>query len=572
MSLSYGKPSPSPVQKATKPIKGGAAVFRVIIFSSAPPQSVARLASRIHREVPEAGICGILYERRAPEGLLKRTIDLLRDFREWAFVSYAIARAFRLLMKALADMGTLVLRLIHSTPARPNGPTHFGLDELTHFCNTIGCPLLVTTEIHSPEGIGFVRRQQPDLGIVYGAGTIRPELFNIPQEGSINTHKGMQLDCHGAGPVGMWELLNGQREIGISVRRVKEKLDAGTVIHARTIPIEPFDTLTSLALKAALVGNDLVVLSVADFARGRVREKPQTENGCMFKVLKAQQLARYQKQIALARTRYKPQRSRPVWKLLLRTLLFGPLVVLRNWFRRLRRSFPVVILYHHLVSDRPHYMGISTESFLRQVKFLQKHYRIASLREAIEMLNNNKVDSPTVVLTFDDGYQDNYINLRAVTEETGIPVTLFICTQAVTNQEEFDHDLKQGHRHFLPLTWEQVRYLSRNGFEIGSHTRSHFDCGSTDPAALQKEIVGSKNDLEHRLGQAVKFFSFPWGKPANMSSMAIELARKTYDYVFSTSGGANFFSRREKLWHLQRCAHPRDSWELELALQSVLEF
>ena len=57
----------------------------------------------------------------------------------------------------------------------------------------------------------------------------------------------------------LWEMLDGQREIGVTVHEVEEKLDAGAVINAQTIPIEPFDNLTSLALKAHVVANDLLV-------------------------------------------------------------------------------------------------------------------------------------------------------------------------------------------------------------------------------------------------------------------------------------------------------------------------
>ncbi|MGH9805494.1 MAG: polysaccharide deacetylase family protein, partial [Candidatus Acidiferrales bacterium] len=228
-------------------------------------------------------------------------------------------------------------------------------------------------------------------------------------------------------------------------------------------------------------------------------------------------------------------------------------------------------LYHHLVADRPHPLGIPTEKFLRQMEFLRQHYKLVGLGEAIDLLRRGEVKAPTVVLTFDDGYQENFINLRAVAEATSIPLTLFVCTQLAGTQQEFEHDHKRGVRQMSPLTWEQIEYLSRDGFEIGSHTRTHFDCGSIDGPALESEIAGSKADLEeHGLGP-VRFFSFPWGHPANMSPPAMELARSNYPYVFSACGGANFPSQNHNNWHLRRCAHPNDLWELELTLQSVLE-
>jgi hypothetical protein len=95
--------------------------------------------------------------------------------------------------------------------------------------------------------------------------------------------------------------------------------------------------------------------------------------------------------------------------------------------------------------------------------------------------------------------------------------------------------------------------------------------GLADLVTLRDEIVGSKSDLEQHVGREVRCFSFPWGKPAHVSPTAVELAQATYSYVFSAYGGTNVPSRKGKLWHLRRCGHGLDLWQLELALQSVLK-
>jgi peptidoglycan/xylan/chitin deacetylase (PgdA/CDA1 family) len=216
-------------------------------------------------------------------------------------------------------------------------------------------------------------------------------------------------------------------------------------------------------------------------------------------------------------------------------------------------------------------MGIPTDLFLQQVLFLKDHYRIVSLKDAVAMLDAGRVEAPTVVLTFDDGYRDNYLTLRAVAEATGVPITLFVCPEKIETQREFEHDLKEGRSGFLPLTWEQLKVLDREGFEIGSHTRSHLDCGTTDGSLLQSEIVGAKADLEARLGHDVSTFSFPWGLGPNMSSEARELATQSYSHVCSAYGGVNRCSPMPDA-DIRRCPHPDNLWELELTLQSILDF
>jgi peptidoglycan/xylan/chitin deacetylase (PgdA/CDA1 family) len=260
-----------------------------------------------------------------------------------------------------------------------------------------------------------------------------------------------------------------------------------------------------------------------------------------------------------------------VLKLLARSLCLLPYAVVRNWRRRTRRSFPVVILYHHLVADRSHSDGITTDAYAAHVAYLRKHYRIVSLSEAVELLRSGHVDVPTVVLTLDDGYADNFLGLRAIVEQSGVPVALFVSTEQVRERREFAHDVSANLRGFFPLTPEQIVHMNESGFEIGSHTQSHFDCGSSDFAALRREIVESKADLEAWLDEPQRFFAFPWGQPANMSAAAVEIAHTTYPYVLSAYGGHNVPKAGARWWHLRRCPHPNSLWELELQVQSLLE-
>ncbi len=545
---------------------------RVVVFSSQPPRAVARLVSRINREVPEARVTGIVYERRPREVFQKRIIAVLYSLHEWTFVRYACARLVRWVRILIARIGETLLRLITACPPRPNPNTRLGLKELGDFCQGLDCSLLVTTDLDSSQVTEFVRALQPDLGVIYGARILKSELFDAPRLGSINLHKRKLPDYRGEGPVGLWELLDGRKEIGITVHRVEPEPYTGAIVAAAEMPIDAFDTLTSLGLKAALIGDDLLVRAVTAYGGGQVVEKAQEGPSRTFEAPKPHYLWLHEKQITSHRPQYRSQRGRPAWNLLLRTIVLGPYVTIRNWSRRLRGGFPVIVLYHHLVTDRPHHLGISTERFLKQVQFLQTHYKIASLNEATQMLNMNTVRVPTVVLTFDDGYECNFINLRAVAEEAGFAATLFVTTQHVSSRKEFAHDLGRGQENFRPLSWEQVEGLSRNGFEIGSHTRSHFDCGSTDPVALQSEIQGSKADLESHLKRPVRFFSFPIGKPSNMSAPAVELAKSTYAYLCSTCHGPNFAPQGKEFFHVLRCSHPNNIWELELMVQSVLEF
>ncbi|MBI1735261.1 MAG: polysaccharide deacetylase family protein, partial [Candidatus Rokubacteria bacterium] len=443
-------------------------------------------------------------------------------------------------------------------------------EDLATACAALDCRVLVTEDCHGPEALEFVRSLGPDLGLVYGTRILKRELFGIPRLGSINIHKRKVPDYRGGGPVGLWELLDGAPEIGVTVHGVVEQVDAGAIIHAETIPIHDHDTLTSLALKAHVVGNDLLVRAVADYARGTVQPQVQEGQGRTFRSPAPPQLMRLEKELAARRPAFRAERSRPIPKLLVRTVLGLPIAAIRNRIRRRRGQFPVTILFHHIVGDRPHPFAISTEHFLKHVEFLRRHYDVVSLAEAIDLLKTNRVTAPTVVLTIDDGYQDNFLPLRAIRERVDVPITLFVSTEHVGKGTEFAHDVASGRHGFAPLTWAQLAQLRREGVEIGSHTRTHFDCGSSDAVALHGEIVGSSQDLETELGEPATLFAFPFGLPANISPEAMRLATSTYGWVLSAYGGSNFASA-PRANHLRRWAYRNDLWELELLLQSLLE-
>jgi peptidoglycan/xylan/chitin deacetylase (PgdA/CDA1 family) len=253
-------------------------------------------------------------------------------------------------------------------------------------------------------------------------------------------------------------------------------------------------------------------------------------------------------------------------------ILCSPYVIARNWYRRWTGRFPIIFLFHHLVSNRSHRMAISTEKFLRQVEFLQRHYRIVSLSEALEIVRSGICKVPTVCLTFDDGYEDNFVYLRAVAEALGIPVALFLCTKPIESRKEFAHDLKKGITGFHALGWNQIRYWRGDRVEFGSHTRSHVDCGTSDVRVLQDELAGARDDMTAQLAAPPRFFAFPWGREINMSREALRIATSLYDCSFSTISCANFPKKGVALRFAGRKPLPPRVWELELTVQSIFDF
>ena len=545
--------------------------FRVIILSSKPPAQVVRIVERIREELPEVTDIAILFEPLVGKPFGKRVRRILGRLSNPQYLAFGFDRVIRMLGSPFLRLANTLLRIVHASPRNLNPRLAETLDDLRDFTKKNGIAFQITNDFHSEASLAFVRDFHPDLGVAFGTRILKSALYEIPRLGSINVHKRKVPDYRGGGPVGLWELLEGKNEIGITVHKVTKELDAGPVLLETTLRIDPYDRMESLALKAAVVGNDLLLQAIRDMVYGTVAPHEQTGKARTFRNPSKEQLNVYRRELEKSLPQFKRKQTRPVWKLALRSIVLFPYVTFRNWTYRSRQSFPVIILYHHLITDKPHHLGLPTSEFVKQVAYLKKHYHIASLPEAMQMLETGRVKAPTVVLTFDDGYAENYINLRSVTEEYRFPVFLFISTEHMRSQTGFGHDLRRSQIGFSPLTWEQVSELHRAGYGFGSHTRTHFDCGSTDEVALKSEIVDSKSELENHLGKPVDCFSFPWGMPANMSEPAKKLALQTYSYSYAAAGGVNIpgTSTRQIL---RRCDHPTYLWDLELLLQSVLEF
>jgi peptidoglycan/xylan/chitin deacetylase (PgdA/CDA1 family) len=524
--------------------------LRLAIISSVPPAQLHHLLRRILSDLPEVRIAGVFQLPLIPnEGIGK---ELLKEVGQ-------LRHRFRAARSAACHR---VLRWFHAAE-NPTNPNIVSLCELKNFCvaNDIPCQVRDNLPKISEVSKAFeVHGPAADLTLFYGEFDSAYMAFVTRTQRCVTLRQNVTMLSPAIG--------NGLSMNRIQIHRVLSDGKLGEALSQRAWAVEPFDTPVSIELKARLLGIDCLieVIRTEGAGTGLLVQSITTNHRASGNGLNGSSPSRHL--AVAARQRFKPNFGRPWYKLAVRLLAYPALRIRNRRFARLKR-FPIVILFHHVITDRPKSLGISTEQFLNHVRFLKKHYRIASLPEAIEMLHKEEVPQPTVVLTFDDGYQDNFLCLRAVAEAENVPITLFVCTKKVEEQAAFQHDLDRGELTFPALSWDQVRFLDRHQVTIGSHTQTHLDCACTDEEVLRREIVGSLEDLRRELGHEVPFFSFPKGKPQNMSTPARAIAGRVYPYLFSAHGGVNH-APLTRATILKRCDHPDSLLELELLLQSVL--
>lgn len=531
---------------------------RVLLVSNVRPSRTWNFANRVLREVPGAQIHGVVQSPMRSIPLIQQMIAKGKT-REISRTSGRWSNARSLFSSFVERIGRWFFWFVHGCPAFPNNST-FTVKRLKQECARAGWVLTVTDE-DKKAGLAGVSLKGIDLTIVLGEFSSPPEFEESASSGCI---RACTRRLGSSGQSGCDAL--------ISIEHLAPGTSGPSLIFSQLLPWEPLDGPLGSTLKADLITDDLLLQTagslLASNSEAASTDVPNWANRILAPSL-SQLRNGYKDPL---QTKPGGRRCRSIWKLCFDyLLLLSPWVLSRNWYRRLRGRYPLLILVHHLVSDRPHRMGVPTESFWRQVLFLKEQYRIVSLSEGSELLRSGRIRVPTVALTFDDGYGDNFLGLRAIANETGVPVTLFITTTPVEAHREFNHDVARGKTGFLPLTWDQIAYWNARGAEFGSHTRTHFDCGSGDLENLQSEIIGSRQDLEAHLKKPVTLFAFPYGKQKNMSQAAMDLAASAYRHYVSSFGGESLPRGEEAQSHLFRKKFYESPWELELELQSVFD-
>ena len=202
-----------------------------------------------------------------------------------------------------------------------------------------------------------------------------------------------------------------------------------------------------------------------------------------------------------------------------------------SYFIWLQDKYVVPIIMYHSV-DKPHHFSgivISPEHFDKQMKFLKKHkYYVVSLDELVVAIKEKKnLPKNSVVITFDDGNEDNYTNAFGILKKYGFPAIIFVITDLI------------GHDGYL--TWEQLREMEKSGITVGSHTLSHVHLPGVPLEWQSRQIKESKKVIEEKLGHPIYYFAYPSGGFSDGTKDLVEEAG--YKAACTTNRGNDRFNQ-----------------------------
>lgn len=185
------------------------------------------------------------------------------------------------------------------------------------------------------------------------------------------------------------------------------------------------------------------------------------------------------------------------------------------------------VLNYHQVNDRfQTVLTMKPENFEEQIKYLHDngYHSITQAQFDAYMTGETELPDKSVMITFDDGYVDNYEYAYPILKKYGMTGTIFVITNLVGTK---------GY-----LTWPQIREMSAGGMEFGSHTISHKPLTSYDQNGMRQELAGSKTILEQHLGKDCTYIAFPEGMFNDM--VMEETQHAGYRYAFTVDTGRVF--------------------------------
>jgi peptidoglycan/xylan/chitin deacetylase (PgdA/CDA1 family) len=179
-------------------------------------------------------------------------------------------------------------------------------------------------------------------------------------------------------------------------------------------------------------------------------------------------------------------------------------------------------------------MYVTSATFARHLRYLKRHHDVVGLDALYDWLKRRRrFDRVPCVITFDDGWEDNYRQAFPLLRRHGVAATVFLVTDRVGTTGMLD--------------WDQVREMEAAGLEFGSHTASHPMLATLDERTMRGELVRSRNRLASEVRRPSRWLCYPKG---SYNPLVLEVTRDYYVGALSTDEGP--VARGDDIYRVRR--------------------
>lgn len=207
---------------------------------------------------------------------------------------------------------------------------------------------------------------------------------------------------------------------------------------------------------------------------------------------------------------------------------------------------------YHMISKTDHLhekrYALSPEKFKRQMRYVkQKGYTPIGLDDLHGYFyKNNTLPSKPIVITFDDGYMDNYEKAFPILREHNFKATIFVVAGLVGKTNQWMKD--RGYPERQLMGWDEIEECKKYGITIGSHTLNHPRLSLLKNKDARREIEDSKKLIEDRIRARVNHFAYPYG---DMNESIVNMVEEA-GYKTACSARSGFNSKNIYLTKLRR--------------------
>jgi peptidoglycan/xylan/chitin deacetylase (PgdA/CDA1 family) len=215
-------------------------------------------------------------------------------------------------------------------------------------------------------------------------------------------------------------------------------------------------------------------------------------------------------------------------------------------------SFGWVLMFHCVEPELPIWYSpdysITCSSFIALINsLLENGFRFINIDDLFK-----KGNKKSILLTFDDGFNIYDSGIINFLETKRIPFVLFITT-AFLGQEHY-------------LSKKQVNIIAKSPLcEIGFHSRNHVMLRKIGIREQKNEVVDFSKDIAEITHHYCRSFAYPFGSFYAVPNYSIRLARREYQYAFSTINLPIVKNSSKKRWFLPRININEKNWKSSIA-------
>jgi peptidoglycan/xylan/chitin deacetylase (PgdA/CDA1 family) len=289
------------------------------------------------------------------------------------------------------------------------------------------------------------------------------------------------------------------------------------------------------------------------------------------------------------------------------------------------RSQVAIIMYHRIGTNKDIWSidTTYTSDFEKQMRYLKKTYEIISFEKLTQaILEKKTLPKRAAIVTFDDGYKDNYTEAYPILKKYEIPATIFLTTGYIETDNLFwwdkigyvlcntklkkieledfgdispisidnipysldiilekfkkipedkkkklieilvqksDVDIPRGVGKNLIMSWDNIGEMNENGINFGAHTVTHPVLTNLSLNQAKFEIIESKKNIEKRLDKTVTTFSYPNGLANDYNSEIVKILKEN-GFICSVTAIPKMVTSKSDLFELGRLP-PGDSYK-----------